>query len=100
LGVEPGSPADRGGLEIGLLITDVANRKVETLADFRAALAGRPEGRDLLIRILKDSRAEFRVILEKDETRAPDKPPIPEATDPVEGEIPSPGVSGGDTQDR
>ena len=94
LGVEPGSPADRGGLEIGLLITDVANRKVETLADFRAALAGRPEGRDLLIRIIKDSKAEFRVILEPGESRTPDKPAIPEAPDPVEEEIPSPDVSG------
>ncbi len=84
LGVEPGSPADRGGLEIGLLITDVANRKVESLADFRSALAGRPEGRDLLIRILKDSKAEFRVILEPGETRTPEKSSTPETQDPAE----------------
>ncbi len=89
IGVEPGSPADRGGLEIGLVITDVANRKVESLADFRTALAGRPEGRDLLIRILKDSKAEFRVILEPGEIRTPDKPPSPATPDPVVGQDPS-----------
>ena len=83
-----------------MLITDVANRKVESLADFRAALAGRPEGRDLLIRILKDSKAEFRVILEPGETRTPDKPPTPETPDPAEGQNPPLEVPGSDGRDR
>ena len=83
-----------------MLITDVANRKVESLADFRAALAGRPEGRDLLIRILKDSKAEFRVILEPGETRTPDKPPTPETPDPAEGEIPPSTSPASDARDR
>ncbi len=100
LGVEPGSPADRGGLEIGLLITDVANRKVETLADFRGAMAGRPDGRDLLIRILKDSKAEFRVILEPGEARAPEKPPTPATPEPAETGTPSVEVPKGDARDR
>ncbi|MEJ7637195.1 MAG: trypsin-like peptidase domain-containing protein [Singulisphaera sp.] len=100
LGVEPGSPADRGGLEVGLLITDVANRKVESLTDFRAALAGRTEGRDLLFRVLKDSKAEFRVILEPGETRTPDKPPTSETPVPAEGQNHSLEVPASDRRDR
>ena len=65
IGVEPDGPADRGGLEIGMVITDSAGRKVSGLADFRASLANRPEGRDLLVRILKGSKAEFRVIADR-----------------------------------
>ena len=45
MGVEADSPVD------------ASNRKVTTLADFREALANRPEGRDLLVRILKGSKA-------------------------------------------
>ena len=54
-------PADRGGLEIGMVITDAAGRKVANLVEFREALANRPAGRDLLVRILKGAKAEFRV---------------------------------------
>lgn len=64
-GVEPGSPADRGGLEIGMVVTDAANRRVTTLPEFRAAEANRPPDRDLLVRILKGPKAEFRVILDR-----------------------------------
>jgi serine protease Do len=64
-GVEPDGPADRGGLEIGMIITDVGMHRVETLGDFRAALTKRPEGRDLVVHIRKGNKAEFRVILEK-----------------------------------
>jgi len=61
-GVEPDGPADRGGLEVGMVLTDVAGRKVAGVDDFREAVARRPPGKDLLIRILKGSKAEFRVI--------------------------------------
>jgi serine protease Do len=64
-GVEPDGPADRCGLEIGMLITDVGAQRVESLADFRAALAKRPEGRDLVVRVRRGPKAEFRVILDK-----------------------------------
>ncbi len=67
MGVEPDSPADRGGLEVGMVITDAANRKVASLPEFREALANRPAGRDLLVRILKGTKAEFRVIFDRDE---------------------------------
>ncbi len=63
LGVEPGGPADQGGLEIGMLVTDAATRRVETLAGFREALARRDKARDLVIRVLRGSKAEFRVLL-------------------------------------
>ena len=65
MGVEADSPADRGGLEVGMVITDAANRKVLSLPEFREALASRPAGRDLLVRILKGTKAEFRVILDR-----------------------------------
>jgi serine protease Do len=64
VGVEPDGPADRGGLELGMVITDVADRRVASLSEFRAALARRPPGRDLVLRILKGSKAEFRVLLQ------------------------------------
>ena len=64
VGVEPDSPADRGGLEVGMVITDAANRKVSSLPEFREALAKKPARRDLLLRVLKGSKAEFRVLLD------------------------------------
>jgi serine protease Do len=63
IGVEPESPADRGGLEPGMVLTDLAQTRTRTLAEFRAALAKRPEDRDLVVRILKGSKPEFRVLL-------------------------------------
>lgn len=62
--VEPDGPADHGGLEPGMTITHVGAQRVETLDDLRNALSKRPEGRDLAIRILKGTKAEFRLIPE------------------------------------
>jgi serine protease Do len=62
-GIEPGSAADQAGLEIGMAITDVAGHKVHTLADVRERLASWDRHRDLIVRILRGSKAEFRVIL-------------------------------------
>jgi serine protease Do len=78
-GVEPDGPADRGGLEVGMVITDAANRKVASLPEFREALAKRPAGTDLLVRILKGSKAEFRVIFDR--------------TNPAQGATTDPAVS-------
>ncbi|MEO6809079.1 MAG: PDZ domain-containing protein, partial [Isosphaeraceae bacterium] len=85
-GVEPQSPADQGGLEIGMVITDVAGHRVETLADLRAALAHRPADRDLILHVLKGKKAEFRVILNDHLPRTrPDPDPeevVPPAIEP------------------
>jgi S1-C subfamily serine protease len=62
-GVEPGSPADRAGLEIGTAITDAGGRPTRTLPAFRAAIAHRAPGRDLILRVRRGPEAGFRVIL-------------------------------------
>ena len=62
-GVEPDGPADRAELEIGMVLTDIAGRPARALADVRTALAGRPADRDLVLRVLRGAKAEFRVIL-------------------------------------
>ncbi|WP_435007402.1 trypsin-like peptidase domain-containing protein [Tundrisphaera lichenicola] len=82
-GIEPDGPADRGGLEIGMVITDAAGRKVNSLVAFREALANRPAGRDLLIRILKGTKAEFRVLVDRSEQPEPAKQPAESL--PLEG---------------
>ncbi|MEW4567669.1 trypsin-like peptidase domain-containing protein [Tautonia sp. JC769] len=63
VGVTPGGPADLGGLEPGMVITDVLDRRVRSLADFRQSVAVVPPGRDLILRIQHRGRSEFRVIL-------------------------------------
>jgi serine protease Do len=91
LGVEPESPADRGGLEVGMVITDAANCKVASLPEFREALANRAADRDLLVRILKGTKAEFRVIFDRTNpsepgTADPVAPPVrvePPTTEPL-----------------
>ena len=90
IGVEPDGPGDRGGLEVGMVITDASNRKVATLPEFREALANRPAGRDLLIRILKGSKAEFRVIVDPSGASAPPADPGPPAESPRLEAIPPP----------
>jgi len=85
MGVEPEGPADRGGIEVGMVLTDAANRKVATLAEFREALANRPAGRDLLVRILKGTKAEFRVIVDQPAGAEPPLPlPLPEESPRLE----------------
>ena len=59
-----------------MVITDAAGRKVNSFVDFREALANRPEGRDLLIRILKGTKAEFRVMVNRSEDPEPAKKPV------------------------
>jgi serine protease Do len=62
-GVQPGGPADRAGLEIGMAITHAGGRAVRSLAEFRAALAARDPARNLVLRIRRGDQAGFRVIL-------------------------------------
>jgi serine protease Do len=67
--VDPDGPADQGGIEPGMVVTDAAGRKVDSLDDFRAALKRLPDDRDLVIRVLKGTKAEFRVIPRSAESR-------------------------------
>ncbi len=69
IGVEPDGAADRAGVEIGMVITDAADRKVTTLPEFRAALAKRPPDGDLVLRILKAGKPGFRVLLGRAEAK-------------------------------
>jgi S1-C subfamily serine protease len=62
-GVEPGGPGDRAGLEIGTVITDADGRPVRSLPEFRAVLARRHRGRDLILRVRRGAEAGFRVFL-------------------------------------
>ena len=81
-GVDPGSPADRGGLEPGMRLTDAGGKMIGNLDDFRQVVANRPDGRDLLVRIRKGSKAEFRVVVAADQPTAPPTPtlePLPPA---------------------
>ena len=63
VGLVPGGPADLGGLVPGMVVTDVLDRRVRSLAEFREAVATAPADRDLILRIVNRGRAEFRVIL-------------------------------------
>jgi serine protease Do len=63
VGIVPGGPADLGGLSPGMVVTDVLDRRVGSLADFREAVALAPPEEDLILRILNRGRAEFRVLL-------------------------------------
>jgi serine protease Do len=67
-GLEPGGPADRAGIELGMLVTDVAGKRVASLADVREALADRPAARDLVLRVVKGQKAEFRILLDLNPT--------------------------------
>lgn len=62
VGITPGSPADLGGLEPGMVVTDVLDRRVRSLAEFRQSVAKAPLDRDLILRIRHRGRSEFRVI--------------------------------------
>jgi serine protease Do len=60
--VLPESPADRGGLEPGMVITEVNDRRVESLADFRKAVADPDRDGNLIVRVRRGNRDEVRVI--------------------------------------
>ncbi|HEV3165670.1 MAG TPA: trypsin-like peptidase domain-containing protein [Isosphaeraceae bacterium] len=91
VGVQPDGPADKAGLEVGMVITDAAHRKVTDLGEFRAAIARRPKGQDLVLRVLKNGRAGFRVILDQtgSDTKSPSRTPAePAPRDKDEQEVP------------
>ena len=80
--VDPAGPADRGGLEAGMLLTDAGGKLVGNVADFQRAITDRPPGRDFLVRIRKGSKAEFRVLV------APEAPSTPSPAEPELGPLP------------
>jgi serine protease Do len=94
VGVENDGPADRGGLEVGMVITDAVNRHVSTVDDFRAALQARKPGQDLVVRIRKGSQAGFRVILDQ----ADIKPEPPDQAKSAEPSTSAPAGAGAATQ--
>jgi hypothetical protein len=74
-----------------MVITDAAHRKVTDLGEFRAAIARRPKGQDLVLRVLKNGRAGFRVILDQtgSDTKSPSRTPAePAPRDKDEQEVP------------
>lgn len=78
VGITPGGPADLGGLEPGMVVTDVLDHRIRSPADFRKAVALVPVDRDLILRIRHRGRSEFRVILHNLGSvpdRSPDPPP-------------------------
>ncbi len=86
-GVDRESPADRGGLEPGMVLTDAGGKLVGNIEDFRRIFNGRPADRDLLVRIKKGSKVEFRVVVAPEkpaDTTSPTLDPIPQAVPSLE----------------
>lgn len=71
VGIDRDGPADRGGLETGMVITKLLDRTLDSIDDFRDALAKRPKDRDLIVRVLRGSKAELRLIPESVPEKAP-----------------------------
>ena len=88
-GVAPDGPADRGGLEPGMVLTDVAGRLVGNVDDFRRAAADRPAGRALLVRIRRGSKSESRIIVAPSAEASPSPAPAP--AEPTLDPLPSGG---------
>jgi len=53
--VIPGSPADRAGLEVGDIITDVGGKSVEDVDDLRKALGEVSDGESVLVSVVRGS---------------------------------------------
>jgi len=64
VGVTPDGPADRGGLELGMVLTDLGNRRIHRLADLHAALLEHENGGDFVVRILKRGKPELRILVD------------------------------------
>ena len=73
--INPGSPADRGGIEAGDQILTVAGEPVRTWYDFVAAIRARP-GERTELRLLRDGREVTRSVV----------PEVREETDPETGQ--------------
>jgi len=78
VGIDPDGPADRARLKIGMVLTDVNGQHVETLGAFRDAVAKSPPDRDLVVRVAKDSLAEFLTIPQTKKSQDRNESPAPE----------------------
>ncbi|WP_422929871.1 trypsin-like peptidase domain-containing protein [Singulisphaera sp. PoT] len=91
VGIDPEGPADKARIKIGMVVTDVDQRHVETLDGFREAVAHCPTDRDLVVRVMKDSHAEFLTISKprqdqesQESSKKASEGPAQESTRPVE----------------
>jgi serine protease Do len=60
--VEGGSSAEKAGLQAGDVIREVNREKVANLADFRTLLEKTPQGKGLLLLIIRDGLAHYLVV--------------------------------------
>lgn len=58
-GVVPQSPASRARLRRGDIITQIGNKSIAALPDYRAAVKVIPEGKPVPVRIIRNGRAGF-----------------------------------------
>jgi len=60
--VQPGSPAQRGGLQPGDLLVSVGGTEVSSAQEAQEALSKAPEGEALRVRILRQGHGLFLVL--------------------------------------
>lgn len=99
VGVDPNGSADRGGLTLGMLITDAGGRRITHLADLRAAVLEarqRPsptQEAPLILRIFQGDRPGFRVLMLPQRPGAPGGGPDPLKPDALDAEpLANPGL--------
>ena len=56
--VDKDTPAEKGGLKAGDVITDLNGKKVNTVTDFRMAVADEPPGSKIVMQVLRDGKHE------------------------------------------
>ena len=62
MGVDPGSPADKAGLEVGDIIIEVNRRSIRDLNDFQEVVDRIVPGEVMLLRVNRGSEAWFYVL--------------------------------------
>jgi serine protease Do len=59
LGVSPGTPAARGGLQGGDLILEVAGRPTGSIAELRESIAGKASGESVAVLVRRGALTTF-----------------------------------------
>jgi serine protease Do len=83
--VEPGSAAERAGLERGDIIEEVNRQPVRTMRDATSAIRNRGEGGSVLLRVRDDNRSRY-VVVDTARTGNPAEPRRPDDQGTREGE--------------